>query len=231
MRRILSVVAVCLLIVPSQGAAQSKEAAKDFKALLADYLEIRSSLSAQSRGEFDNTIETIGALYGLSLKFDSKAADGRRSVGKLSANLYLPGSTSSPLSAWDALSPANPYGVYGNPYSPKGSRNEYAADGLDIYGQDGTYLGNLNSNPYDPNSVANPYGKFGSEFSPTSINNPFSIYGSEYSPHSAQNPFAVSPPTLYEPSQLFQPRGLSSQALPALPGLPKLPRLLDRKRP
>ena len=31
-----------------------------------------------------------------------------------------------------------------------------------IYGPDGTYLGNLNRNQFDPNSVSNPYGQYGS---------------------------------------------------------------------
>ena len=41
-----------------------------------------------------------------------------------------------------------------------------------IIGPNGQYLGNLSANPYDPNSVANPYGRYGSRFSPDSINNP-----------------------------------------------------------
>ena len=30
--------------------------------------------------------------------------------------------------------------------------------------QSGKYLGDLNANPYDPNSASNPYGKYGSEY-------------------------------------------------------------------
>lgn len=58
-----------------------------------------------------------------------------------------------------------------------------------LYAPDGTYLGNLNSNPYDPNSVANPYGQYGSRFAPNSINNPYGQYGSPYSPNSVRNPY------------------------------------------
>jgi len=60
-----------------------------------------------------------------------------------------------------------------------------------VVAPDGTYLGNLNSNPYDPNSVANPYGRYGSPYSPDSINNPYGQYGSPYSPNSVTNPYAV----------------------------------------
>ena len=35
------------------------------------------------------------------------------------------------------------------------------------YAQSGTFLGNLNSNPYDPNSLSNPYGA-GNPYSPDS---------------------------------------------------------------
>lgn len=58
-------------------------------------------------------------------------------------------------------------------------------------------LGNLSSNPYDPNSTANPFGA-GNPYSPNSINNPFGTYGSEYSPNSVNNPYATDTPKLYD---------------------------------
>ena len=58
---------------------------------------------------------------------------------------------------------------------------------------DGKYLGNLNDNPYDPNSVANPYGQYGSPYSPDSINNPYGVYGSPYSPQSPNDPYGQGP--------------------------------------
>ena len=60
-----------------------------------------------------------------------------------------------------------------------------------IVSPDGKYLGNLNNNPYDPNSVANPYGRYGNPYSPDSINNPYGRYGNPYSPDSVTNPYAV----------------------------------------
>jgi len=45
----------------------------------------------------------------------------------------------------------------------------------------GKYLGNLNDNGFDPNSVANEFGRYGNEFSPDSINNDFGKYGNEFS--------------------------------------------------
>jgi len=81
-----------------------------------------------------------------------------------------------------------------NEYSPTGANNPYTTNGGKIYGSDGTYLGKLNANPYDPESVANPYGKYGSPYSPTSIRNPYSTYGSPYSSKSATNPYTTTPP-------------------------------------
>ena len=50
-----------------------------------------------------------------------------------------------------------------------------------IYAPDGQYLGNLNANRYDPNSISNPYGQYGSRYSPNSVNNPYGQYGNPYS--------------------------------------------------
>ncbi len=70
----------------------------------------------------------------------------------------------------------NPYGNSSN--SPR------------LYAPNGQFLGNVNSNPYDPNSIANPYGQYGSPYSPNSINNPYGQYGSPYSPNGVRNPYA-----------------------------------------
>ncbi len=68
-----------------------------------------------------------------------------------------------------------------------------------LVGEDGTYLGALSSNRYDPNSVSNPYGRYGSPYSPDSVNNPYGRYGSPYSPHSATNPYATQAPKIVNP--------------------------------
>jgi hypothetical protein len=41
----------------------------------------------------------------------------------------------------------------------------------------GTYLGQLSSDRYAPDSVSNPYGRYGSKYSPDSVNNPYSQWG------------------------------------------------------
>jgi hypothetical protein len=96
--------------------------------------------------------------------------------------------------------PVSPYDARVSPYSPVGARNPYSADGGRVYGADGTYLGRLNANRYDPESVSNPNGTYGSKYSPTSINNPYSVHGSPYSSSSARNPYASTPPVVvYQP--------------------------------
>jgi hypothetical protein len=58
------------------------------------------------------------------------------------------------------------------------------ADGPRLYAPDGTYLGTVNNNQYDPESVNNPYGQYGSKYAPDSIKNEYGQYGSPYSPNS-----------------------------------------------
>lgn len=66
------------------------------------------------------------------------------------------------------------------------------ADPPVIRASDGTYLGRLSSNPFDPDSTSNQLGRYGSPLSPDSINNPLGKYGSPLSPDSVNNPFATS---------------------------------------
>jgi len=68
-----------------------------------------------------------------------------------------------------------------------------------IVSHDGKYLGTLSSNPYDPDSVSNAYGQYGSRYSPDSINNPYGQYGSPYSNESVTNPYATQAPRIVAP--------------------------------
>ncbi|MGB5817248.1 MAG: hypothetical protein WBI27_18825, partial [Thermoanaerobaculia bacterium] len=62
----------------------------------------------------------------------------------------------------------------------------------------GQYLGRLSSNPYDSDSVSNPYGRYGSQYSSESINKPYSVYGSPYSSQSPNNPYTLSAPSIFD---------------------------------
>ena len=96
--------------------------------------------------------------------------------------------------------PLQPFDARVSPYSPEGALNPTSTGGGAVYAADGTYLGRLNANQYDPLSVANPYGPYGSIHSPVSTTNPYGAYGSSYAPLSAQNRYTTTPPRVrYDP--------------------------------
>ena len=66
------------------------------------------------------------------------------------------------------------------------------ASAVDLYSNDGHYLGQLGGSPYDQNSTSNPYGRYGSPYSMDSINNPYGRYGSPYSMESPNDPYGRS---------------------------------------
>lgn len=72
-----------------------------------------------------------------------------------------------------------------NPSANTAPTNSYG--NYELRDDSGAYRGQLNSNRYDPNSVSNPYGKYGSEYSPDSVNNPYGA-GSRYG-DSPNNPY------------------------------------------
>lgn len=65
-----------------------------------------------------------------------------------------------------------------------------------IIAQDGQYLGTISDNRFSDDSIANPYGQYGSRYSPLSIFNPYGQYGSEFSPLSPWNSYTTTPPSL-----------------------------------
>jgi len=95
----------------------------------------------------------------------------------------------------------NPYLPPAPPQPPGTFDNQYGSDynSPKLYDQQGNFHGNINNNPYDPNSIANPYGRYGSPYSSDSVNNPYSQYGSPYSNQSPNNPYGTGMP-VYGPS-------------------------------
>ncbi len=175
---------------------------------------------------------TLTIAIALSLAASTMAEDrcrtGRepgcpgRYLGQLSSNPYAPDST------------ANKYGRYGSPYSAESIRNPYSQAGQAarnpfggnspiIVGEDGNYLGKLNNNRFDADSVANPFGRYGSRYSPESINNPYGKYGNPYSTNSTTNPYATQAPKLYLP----QPGSTLTPDLDANPLIPRKPKQRD----
>ena len=73
-----------------------------------------------------------------------------------------------------------------------------ANDVYKLYSYNGIFLGNVNNNQFDSNSLANSFGTYGNKFSSMSIWNQFGDYGSLFSSYSAYNNLASYPPVICE---------------------------------
>ena len=60
------------------------------------------------------------------------------------------------------------------------------------------YLGCLNCNQYDSNSIWNEYGTYGNQYNTNSIWNEYGTFGSEYSSFSPWNEYASYPPVIVD---------------------------------
>lgn len=71
---------------------------------------------------------------------------------------------------------------------------------LYLYSAENTpvFLGRLNTNIYDSESIANKYGEYGNTYSQTSIFNSYSKYGNPYNQYSAFNQYATDPPYIVD---------------------------------
>ncbi len=67
-----------------------------------------------------------------------------------------------------------------------------------IIADDGQFLGVINDNAFDSDSIANDFGTYGSTFGSFSIWNEFGTYGSAFGPLSPWNDFATNPPLIFE---------------------------------
>lgn len=66
-------------------------------------------------------------------------------------------------------------------------------------GRDGAdYMGCLNCDSYDSNSIWNEYGTYGNSYNPKSIWNEYGTYGNEYNSYSPWNAYSSNPPGIYD---------------------------------
>ncbi len=103
-------------------------------------------------------MQSIKSALGLLLFTNLAWGDGGY-IGNYSANPYAPNSTANQFGAGGPYNPNsinNSFGQYGSPYSPNSVTNPYATEAPKLYDSQGNYHGRLSSNPYDPDSVANP---------------------------------------------------------------------------
>ncbi|MGZ4981475.1 MAG: hypothetical protein ACXWE4_09370, partial [Methylobacter sp.] len=73
---------------------------------------------------------------------------------------------------------SNPYGAYGNPYSPNAPQP---------HGRQGHYPGAF-YNPYTPDTTLPPYGHYNHPHSAYSNSTPYG-FGNPYTPYSSPNPY------------------------------------------
>jgi hypothetical protein len=98
---------------------------------------------------------------------------------------------------------SNSGGHAGYPYGYPSRISPRSADASEDYlvtplAQPRFHSGGVSSaNPYDPNSLANPYGA-GSPYKADGLMNPYSQYGIPYSNKSWRNPYATDAPKLYD---------------------------------
>src|SRR5687767_7952544 len=83
--------------------------------------------------------------------------------------------------------------------------SSFGQKALHIYGGENhdIYLGCLNCNDIDSNSIWNTIGKYGSNISSTSIWNDISKYGSDISSYSPWNDMARNPPVIVDKDGAF----------------------------
>ncbi len=73
----------------------------------------------------------------------------------------------------------------------------YAGTLYSVFAPNGQFLGTINNNPFDPDSLCNPFGSYGNRFSSTSIWNQFSNYGSNFATYSAFNSVTSTSPIIF----------------------------------
>ena len=71
---------------------------------------------------------------------------------------------------------------------------------LHLYGGSGhdVYLGCINCNNFDSDSIWNAYGTYGSSYNSNSIWNEYGTYGSSYNPYSPWNSYSTTPPVVVD---------------------------------
>ena len=69
-------------------------------------------------------------------------------------------------------------------------------DNAVIVAADGQMLGLISRDPFSPDSIANPFGTYGSRYSAASIFNPYGTYGSEFMFLSPWNRYTTTPPRI-----------------------------------
>lgn len=122
-----------------------------------------------------------------------------RFIGYISANQHIPNRI-SPEAFFYTLENDLPSLLRGQIVESESKARQFKGDSY-IEAQDGTFLGKLNPNHFDPESIFNGFGTYGNKFSQNSLFNKYSPYGSQFSNLSPYNKFSQSPPRLFVKGQ------------------------------
>lgn len=122
-----------------------------------------------------------------------------RVIGKVSTNSYVPNRI--PVEAFVHSLQTDLNGLLQGRIARTDVQVQANAGETFIQAADGTFLGNLNPNKMDTNSLFNRYGEYGNKFSNLSIFNKFSSYGGAFSIYSPYNPSTKSPPRIVSGGQ------------------------------
>jgi len=76
------------------------------------------------------------------------------------------------------------------------------------------YLGCVNCNKYDSNSIWNAYGSYGSKYNPNSIWNAYGTYGSKFNTLSPWNSHSTNPPVVVDKEGKFYGYFTLNQRMP-----------------
>ncbi len=96
------------------------------------------------------------------------------------------------------------------------SNPSYAGTLYSVFAPNGQFLGIINDNPFDPDSLCNPFGNYGNKFSSTSIWNQFSNYGNSFATYSAFNNVTSTPPIIFANTQPLAYLSTNSTLVPRL---------------
>ncbi len=113
----------------------------------------------------------------------TSGAQAEKFLGKYSANQYNQDSTSAPYGKYNPNTVGginSPDSQYGDAYSNESANNPDASNAPKLYDSKGNYRGRLSNDPYDPESISNPTGAYGSDMQnmqPDDPDNPNNPYG------------------------------------------------------
>lgn len=135
-----------------------------------------------------------------------------REIARVTANPYIP--NRMPPEAFLFALKNDIHGLLqGSPITSEPQARQAAGQSY-IQAENGQFLGKLNPNKFDNDSIFNTYGPYGNKFSNTCIFNKFSDYGSQFSALSPYNQFAATPPKLFVNGQFVAYLTVNSMLTP-----------------